>query len=73
MLNHFKNKVKINPQLVLFSATFDEFTIAIIRNFVPTCTCFRIQKEALKLKGVQMFRLKTDVEDKKYLVNEFYL
>lgn len=73
MNKHFSNKLHISPQNVLFSATFDDNVMRIIKAFVNPCTCYRIQKESLKLKGVQMYRLQVDEDSKKYTINEVYL
>lgn len=59
------------PQTVLFSATFDEVVMDNIQKFID-CKAFRIQKEALKLKGVKMFRIRVQPSYKMEFINEVY-
>ena len=55
-LNKFYKKlhdIKCGAQSILFSATFDDFVQENINKFLPSCTGYKIEKEAMKLKGVK--------------------
>ena len=45
----------IQPQNLLYSATYDDVQIANINKFFVSYKKFQIKKEALRLKGVQLF------------------
>ena len=73
MKNQIEEKLKINPQTVLFSATFDDAVMKCINTFFTSVQVFRIQKEALKLKGVKMYRMTVAEKAKLDLINQVYL
>ena len=73
MKTQIEDKLKINPQTVLFSATFDDAVMRCINTFYTSVQVFRIQKEALRLKGVKMFRMSVAENAKLELLNQVYL
>jgi len=73
LINHFEKIGRKLPQIALFSATFDESVMDHINVYFGNIQPYRIQKEALQLRGVKMFRLKVDQNSKDNLVKEFYL
>ena len=71
--DHLKNKLNLTVQNVLFSATYPEEVISNINKFLPEYTPFRIPVEALKLKGVQMYRLQVEESEKINFIKNIYL
>lgn len=71
-INEAFKKKGIKPQVVLFSATFTDPIIESITKFVNPVQAFRIQKEALKLKGVKMFRLHVNNYVKQDTIRQVY-
>ena len=57
---------------MLFSATFTDDIIELINKFFDKIEAFTIQKEALKLKGVKLFKIRTLPELKQDLIKEVY-
>lgn len=57
---------------MLFSATFTDVVTETIDKFFDCVQAFRIQKEALKLKGVKMFRLPVQPYFKQDTIKEVY-
>lgn len=58
---------------MLFSATYPENVKETINKFIPTYKPFFIPVEALKLKGVKMFRIKVDEDKKIDFIKDIYL
>lgn len=52
--NHLQEK-GITPQNLLYLATYDDIQIQNINKFFVSYKKFQIKKEALRLKGVQLF------------------
>jgi superfamily II DNA/RNA helicase len=57
----------------LFSATFDDHVEKCINTFLPQCTGYKIEKEALKLKGVRQLKMHCLEEDKNTFIHDIYL
>ena len=68
----FKEKLHIQPQNILFSATFDEMVMQNIEKFFTEVLVFRIKKEAMKLKGVKMYRISLPSNLKKKFIGDVY-
>jgi len=56
----------------LFSATFTDDIEAVIQKFITSLKAFRVAKEALKLKGIQMLRVGVNPENKASFIDEVY-
>lgn len=56
----------------MFSATFNDAVIDRIKSFVGVCTYFLIPKEALRLKGVQNFKIRLSPEEKVDFVEKLH-
>ena len=69
---HLGQKLAIQYQTVLFSATFNETVQDQIRKFFEQLSEFKLKTEALKLKGVKQFRLVVNEKDKPKFVNDVY-
>ena len=65
-------KINVNPQRILFSATFTEEIEAKIGEYVDNCKAFLMQNAALKLKGVKMFRMSYNEYLKMDAIQEVY-
>ena len=75
-LNEFlktKLNMEVMPQNVLFSATYPEDVIESINKFLPSYNPFLIPVEALKLKGVQMYRIQVEEVQKINFIKDIYL
>lgn len=53
LINKYFEKHKVNPQYLLFSATYDDDIINNISKFLDNVLPFRVKKQALNLKGVK--------------------
>jgi len=71
-INNAFEKVKVKPQFVLFSATFNESVIECINKFFEKMEAFTIEKEALKLKGVKMYKMRVEQLMKIDTIKEVY-
>lgn len=55
---------KVEPQHLLFSATFNDNIILRLKEYIGSFELFPLKKEALKLKGVKNFRITLDTPQK---------
>lgn len=51
------NDIKVAPQHLMFSATFNDDVISRLKSYVGKFELFPLKKEALKLKGVKNFKI----------------
>jgi len=58
LLKQFLGKIKVEPQHVLYSATYTEDVIQYARRIVGDFKMFQMKKESLKLKGVKNLKMK---------------
>jgi superfamily II DNA/RNA helicase len=70
---HLEQKLSLNYQTVLFSATFNDQVQQQIRKFFEQLSEFKLKTEALKLKGVKQFRLVVNAKDKLKFINDVYV
>lgn len=70
---HVSEELKLNPQQVLFSATYPENVMHHIKGFISKFREFKIKNEALKLKGVKQFKMEIEPGAKLEFIKEIYL
>jgi ATP-dependent RNA helicase RhlB len=68
---HLK-KIDKNPQHCMYSATFTDDVINLASKYVGSFVPFTIKKEALKLKGVQNYRIALTEQQKDSFVSELH-
>jgi ATP-dependent RNA helicase RhlB len=68
---HLK-KIEKNPQHCMYSATFTDDVINLASKYVGSFVPFTIKKEALKLKGVQNYRIALTEQQKDSFVSELH-
>lgn len=71
--SHLIETLKIQPQMVLFSATYTDAVMENVDKFVAEYQSFRIPTQSLKLKGVKMFRIKVSPAEKIAFIKDCYL
>ena len=57
-------KINVAPQHALFSATYTDKMIDIVKRIIGDCKYFLIQKESQKLKGVKHFKMELTENEK---------
>jgi superfamily II DNA/RNA helicase len=66
------SKKNIEPQHVLFSATFEPYVKETIKKFFKQLLIYPLQKESLRLKGVRMLKMRLLEDEKALLISLVY-
>lgn len=69
-MKRYFEKIKIEPQHCLYSATFNDDVINTVRHFIGDIKAYPVANQALRLKGVQNYKILLKPEEKvDFLVN----